>query len=177
MLQELNSQFIRLEEQRNSLLLRLGGIDQHLWFKKPTDRDWSISEIAHHLVLCEQEVLHQIHNRKSYQDNRRNFRDTIGMALVHFAFNYGLRVKVPMKSVVPQGRYAFNDIKEAWKRARRELHDYLSTVNNDCYDEIVFRHPVAGSMNICQTLDLIGLHISHHIRQIDRTERAVSPSP
>jgi hypothetical protein len=40
-------------------------------------------------------------------------------------------------------------------------------------NKLIVRHPIAGSTNVVQTLELIELHFKHHYHQIDRTIRAL----
>jgi hypothetical protein len=198
MLPMIHTRFETLEAQRASLLSRFSGIEPALWISRPAqarkslsaslstlvlrhifavslpEQDtWTLSEIAHHLVLAEREVLRQLHSQTNSRNMRSSLRDRLGAALVGTAFRYGFRVRTPALSVVPRAGLSYEEIRADWDEARSELAAYLTEVTEASRDLLVFRHPVAGSMNIEQTLDLLGHHITHHLRQVARTERAL----
>src|SRR2546430_10744035 len=131
MLSTLQSQFKNLEVQRASLLARFAGVEPNLWMSTPSEGAWSLSEIAHHLVLAEREVLHQAHSQSSYRNTRRNIRDRLGAALVGTAFRYGFRVPVPMPSVIPKTGFSYEEIRPAWDEGRAELADYLARITEE----------------------------------------------
>src|SRR5437016_14288128 len=126
MLSTLQTKFKNLEAQRASLLARLAGVEPGLWMSQPEEGAWSLSEIAHHLVLAEREVLRQFRDQSNHQNARRNFRDRLGAVLVGTAFRYGFRVPVPMRSVIPKTGFSYEEICAAWDEVRAELADYLA---------------------------------------------------
>jgi hypothetical protein len=195
MLPTLQTRFELLEAQRASLQARFAGVEPSLWVSRPAQvrwslsaglsslvlrrmlgvslpaqTAWSLSEIAHHLVVAEREILQQLCSQNTNRNVRRNLRDRLGAMTVGMAFRYGFRVRTPMNSVIPRAGLSYEEISTAWDKTRAELAAYLAEVTEASYDQLVFRHPVAGRMNIEQTLDLIGQHITHHLRQVERTE-------
>ena len=195
MLSTLQTRFEILEAQRARLQARFASVEPNFWVSHPeqagwslsaglsslllrrmlgvslpVQKAWSLSEIAHHLVLGEREVLKQLRSQNNIPNLRRSLRDRLGAATVGMAFRYGFRVRTPMQSVIPRNGLSYEEISAAWDETRADLAAYLSEVAEASYDQLVFRHPVAGWMNIEQTLDLIGQHITHHTRQVERTE-------
>jgi hypothetical protein len=195
MLPTLQARFELLEAQRASLQARFASVEPTLWVSHPeqagwslsaglsslflrrmlgvslpAQRAWSLSQIAHHLVLGEREVLQQLRSQNNLPNLRRSLRDRLGAATVGMAFRYGFRVRTPMQSVIPRNGLSYEEISVAWDETRAKLAAYLSEVIEASYDRLVFRHPVAGWMNIEQTLDLMRQHITHHMRQVERTE-------
>jgi hypothetical protein len=197
MLPKLQAQFEKIEVQRIKLLKRLANVDGHLWKVSPSPSghqqpisvlgrlqarlwklpqvvgDWSFCEIIHHLVLAEKEMLRQIR----YQDVARqepNLRDWLGATAVRMAFQYGWRVRVPLASVVPEASLCYEETCAAWDKVRVELAAYLAEVTPQSCNKPIVRHPVAGRLNIEQTLDLlIYHHVNHHLRQVANNEKAL----
>jgi len=171
MLATLQSRFEQLKIQKEAVTRRFAGVETRYWTAAPGPGEWSLSEIANHLVLVEQEVIRQLRERSTFARRRRGLREHLGSAAVHIAFRYGFRVKVPLRSVVPVAGLAQDQIFEAWSAVRDELELCLEQISEDSLDDFVCRHPIAGKLNIKKTLDLIERHITHHLRQIERTEK------
>jgi hypothetical protein len=173
MLPKLARHFQGLEKSKAALLERLSALNDEVLYRKLSESIWSLAEIAQHLVLVEEEVLRQFRAGTPTDRRRRTLRDRGGLMMVNFVFRKGIRVKAPMRSVVPVSESSMDEICRRWNEVRLNLNAHLDSLWQDDLDRLVFHHPVAGRMNVEQTLELLELHFSHHLRQIARTERAI----
>lgn len=165
MLADLREHFDALEVSRAALLNRLTGVDPTQWAQAPRAGSWSLSEIAQHLVLAEEEVLRQLRNPEAGFARRQTLRDFLGRTLVGWIFRRGIPVKTPMHTLVPAPGRPLEEIRHNWERLRSELASYLATLQEGDRNRIVFLHPVAGRTTIVQTLELIRMHFENHVRQ------------
>jgi hypothetical protein len=126
-------------------------------------------------MLAEQEALRQFKKESFHRTERQGLRDWIGRAMVAFVFRKGIRVKVPLplRHVIPVRQQSFEEVWQGWDELRSELAAYLNGLREEDLTRIVCRHPVAGRLNVIQTLDLLESHLNHHQRQVERTEKAV----
>lgn len=155
--------FESLERMRTELIKRLSDLDSDTLEYRPAADAWSALHVAQHLMLCDAEVLRQLRQAR-YE--RRTLRDRLGCLLVNFVLRKGFRVKAPMASVVPDSPMSLNEIRNRWDAIRVEMAALLQRLP-DC-DTLIFRHPIAGVMNITQTLELIEVHFRHHYPQLER---------
>lgn len=170
MLPDLQKQFDELELTREQLISRLASVDSAAWVSSPRPGAWSLAEIAHHLMLCEEEVMRQIRHPEPDFARPLTLRDAAGRVMVTTVFRWGIRVKTPMRSVEPTPGASLNEIRDRWDSVRSELAAYLSELQAPDCARVVFRHPVAGRMTLGQTLRLLRDHFQHHVRQMLRTE-------
>ena len=83
-------------------------------------------------------------------------------------------MKAPFRSVIPDSAKSLQEIRTSWNEVRSVLRAHLDSIQPDGLEALLFRHPVAGRMNVRQTLKLLELHFKHHLRQVDRTESLVT---
>ncbi|TMB93800.1 MAG: DinB family protein [Chloroflexi bacterium] len=174
---DLRERFDALEASRVALLNRLAGLDPRRWVQAPRPGSWSLGEIAHHLVLAEEEVLRQLREPEADFGRRQTLRDRFGRALVGWIFRRGIHVKTPMRSMVPTPGRSLEEIRHAWGSVRSELASYLTTLHEGERTRVIFRHPVAGRMSIMQTLELIRAHFDDYLRQVAQTIDALADTP
>jgi len=58
-----------------------------------------------------------------------------------------------------------------WDRSRKEFRDYLGDFDSDKLQYFIFKHPIAGKLNILQALEFINYHMIHHQKQIERIKK------
>ena len=173
MLSSLEQSFKALEASKSALLNRLSGLSADCINQRPNPGAWSLAEIAQHLMLVEEEALRQFKAATPTND-RQTIRDRAGRLMVHFVFRRGIRVKAPFRSVIPDSAKSLQEIRTSWNEVRSVLRAHLDSIQPDGLEALLFRHPVAGRMNVRQTLKLLELHFKHHLRQVDRTESLVT---
>lgn len=173
MLPSLQERFERLESQRRRIIVHFAEIPASFWVTPPSRGAWPLASIAHHLLLVEEDAMEQIRSTEIRQDARRSLRERFGKVAVGLVLRHGFRVPIPPRRLVPSPRFTFKEIWSSWDSVREELADYLEEVDEESLGRMIYMHPVSGRMSIETLLDFIGSHISHHMRQVARTERAL----
>ncbi len=166
------TRFAALERRRQALLGELETLGDAASSFRPALGTWSILEVVHHLVLVEQGILRAAHDGPGQPRRRRNLRERIGYAGVWLVFKLGLRVKIPTSRVRPQPGLPLSRLKREWADARTSLEVYLDSTPASKLSETMFRHPIAGPMNVEQSLLFVTRHFDHHRRQISRIRRS-----
>lgn len=78
-----------------------------------------------------------------------------------------LKFKAP--KVVAENTHVYQtaeQLKEAWDKGRSELKDVLARFQDDQLKRRVYKHPIAGMLNIQQALQFFWEHIHHHTPQV-----------
>ncbi len=79
-----------------------------------------------------------------------------------------IEVDVPHESMEPHCRVALTDLLRQWDDIRKTLPGLLAGIKKENKDDMVYRHPYAGPLDISETLHSFEVHFDNHMRQIDR---------
>ncbi len=173
MLPGLNDPFGRLEARRTALLLELGALTPLQLAFRPSPDAWSPTEVAHHLSLVDARTTRVLTERRVSGVTRRRARDVLVRApLLRLYFAIGWRAKMPVKGVAPDPTVPLERTAAQWAETRRTLAAYLDAMDEDACRAIVYRHPIAGFMDIVETLHFLSRHHDHHLRQVARIRAA-----
>jgi hypothetical protein len=79
-----------------------------------------------------------------------------------------IEVDVPHESMEPHGRLTLDELLKQWNGIREKLQGLLAEIPAGNLDDLVYRHPYGGPLDISETLHFIEVHFDNHIRHIDR---------
>lgn len=138
---------------------------------KPSDSQWSIHQVLAHLIAAEKLSV-------SYLEKKLNgieeVRDTwlwedLKMLLLKISQRLPLKFKAPKKVVESTPTYpSFHSLEEDWIKTREALKAQLLRIKDDQVKRKIFKHVVAGKLNILHALDFLAEHVNHHRPQLDR---------
>ena len=118
MLPELSERLDRLDRVQREYLGRVRSWTGPQRRFRPSAHAWSMLDVTEHLVLAEEKSLLGI-----LKGPRPGTRVTpvaqIRMAAVRLVLASGLRVKVPVPTVVPEGGTSLDELEARWEAARR----------------------------------------------------------
>ena len=60
------------------------------------------------------------------------------------------------------------DLVQRWNAEREKLRTFLEEIKDEDLHKLVYKHPVAGRLNVLQALDFMIEHFHHHLPQINR---------
>lgn len=60
------------------------------------------------------------------------------------------------------------DLSQRWNAERGKLRKFLEEIKDEDLYKLVYKHPVAGRLNVLQALDFMIEHFHHHLPQINR---------
>ena len=171
MLAELGDRLVVLERTRDAFLegVRSGSDSQRRF--RPGEGAWSMLDVTEHLVLAEEKSLLGI-----LKGPRPGTRVTpvaqVRMAAVRLVLASSLRVKVPVPTVVPEGKASLDELEARWKAAHRGVAGALEPITIVDAGAARFRHPLAGWVTAREGLGFLVGHIRHHAVQLTRIRRA-----
>lgn len=163
---DLRPAYDALEQQKNDLLAEIATLTPAQRSFRPDPGSWSILQVADHLARSEKEVLAIL--RKGLPENRkhRTLKDRIAYFAVLGLMASPIRVKAPIKAILPPDDLELEGVTADWDAIRDELAEELAKI--DDLTSPIIAHPIAGPAAPRQTLKFLGAHIGHHERQVRR---------
>ena len=168
MLANIQTKYESLIKKREDLLQQLDSLPSEvLSFKAGPDK-WSIVEVIEHLVIVEEDFSKQLSANVPASTLDPNSRTPDKYQTVIKVMMRDIPVDVPDESIEPHGRLTLDELLNRWEDIRKKLQGLLAEINADNKDDLVYRHPYGGPLDIAETLHFIDVHFDNHMRHIDR---------
>ena len=162
MLTDLQRQFDRLEDARQTLIRKVRELDAHTLHHKAAPERWSILEDIQHLVIAEQKTALRIGAQAGAGEKNPEM-----LAMVLQVLDQDMVVDVPDPEMVPDGHAGIDDLIRDWDQARKDLRRFLSACGPNDLEIAVSHHVIAGSLTVVELLRLLDAHFHHHRRRIE----------
>jgi uncharacterized damage-inducible protein DinB len=165
-----------LEQQKADVLADVSAWSVARLGYRPAPAAWSAVEVLDHIVRVEREIL-DVAQRGVVNPHRRGLRDRVGVAFIDWLFRSDRRVRVPtsVPEVLPTPDADLGTVRREWDAVRHDLASFLAPLTDHQLSDGVFRHPVAGWMNVPQMLRFFWVHTHHHGFQLARLRAASEP--
>jgi hypothetical protein len=159
----MNRSLKRLDSVHRQLIEIVSPLEPELYSQRPTDDEWSVAEIVHHLFLVEDRVIKELERAIAREPQRVGFfRRLIPTSIVSVRL---IRVKAP-KAMNPLEAPAKALAIENYNRARNSLKNLCATHGQDRFRKLVFKHPFLGDIDGVATISFVGYHERRHYKQI-----------
>jgi uncharacterized damage-inducible protein DinB len=161
--------FDSLEAQRSKLLGLITNLTHEELHAHPKGK-WSIAQVVSHLIASE-------HLSVKYLNKK--------MLGIHEVPNTGLIEEIKMIALIVSQRTPFikfkapkvlaenthvyqtaEQLKEAWDKNRIDLKEVIARFQDDQIKRKIYKHPIAGMLNVKQALQFFREHINHHTPQV-----------
>jgi hypothetical protein len=148
-----NLQFEKLEATRQQLLHQLAALDDSVLYHRPADHKWSILQIIFHLNDSESSSVKYIakKSRGGISVPKSNFITSVRSSLLSTALQY-LKWKKPAVLPDPPENLNAKEMMKSWDETRVHLRQLLEQLPEDMHGREIFRHPIAGRMNMRHAL-------------------------
>lgn len=153
----------RLDSIHSKLLNTIVSIDDPLFSRSPSETEWSVAEILHHLCLVERRVVKEL--EKELAGPPRKLPALRRLVPTSIVASRLVRVKAP-KAMNPVDPPAKNEIIENYNAARTKLKELCVTHGQQRLKQVVFKHPFLGEINGTATVSFVGYHEIRHFKQI-----------
>jgi len=167
----------KLEELFNDLELQRTNL-QHLVrdlsdeeLNKHLAGKWSVAQILSHLIASEQLSVNYL-NKKilGIQTAKKSgVKEDLKMLVLIISQRLPLKFKAPRTIV--ENTHIYGNVKQliaTWDKARIEIREVLEKFQDDQIKLLIFKHPIAGMLNIQQAVRFFKEHITHHTPQIKK---------
>ena len=159
----MNRSLKRLDSVHQKLIEIVSPLEPELYSQRPTDDEWSVAEIVHHLFLVEDRVIQELERALAREPKRVGlFRRLIPTSIVSVRL---IRVKAP-KAMNPLEAPPKTLAIENFNRVRNSLKNLCATHGHDRFRKLVFKHPFLGDIDGVATISFVGYHERRHYKQI-----------
>lgn len=172
---QLQSNFNRLEANRKALFAGLQQYPDDLLNKKPSEHAWSVAEVIGHLLTAEEMSLAYL--KKKVQDTSsakpEGFKQKWRWLLVQIVFTFDIKFKAPDVVTPKMGYTTLAELDKRWTETRSQTAAILNTLSDKELNSQLWKHAVAGKLNLHHMVAFFGVHFNRHKKQIARTLAAV----
>ncbi|MBL0047441.1 MAG: DinB family protein [Bacteroidetes bacterium] len=165
----LQKQFDALEKQRLQLLREVSDCPIELLNKNPQADKWSINQIIQHLILAEELSQKSIKAKLlTGKFESAGMMTHVRTLLLKVFLRSSVKFKAPVAvSKIPEN-LALEELYQKWEQSRRQLNELLESIPQSMLNKYIFKHPVAGKMNLHGGLAFMQEHVRRHAQQIKR---------
>lgn len=159
----MNRALRRLDSIHSKLLDTLVLIDDSVFSRSPSENEWSVAEIVHHLCLVERRVVKEL--EKELANPPRKLPALKRLVPTSIVASRIVRVKAP-KAMNPIDPPAKDEIIENYNAARSKLKELCATHGHQRLKQVIFKHPFLGEIDGRATISFVGYHEIRHFKQI-----------
>lgn len=162
--------FYQTEQQKVNLLKEIDSLNGSQLHHHPPGK-WSLSQLFAHLITSEQLSVQYLKKKILAIEEQPNTGLVEELKMLTLIISQRLPFKFKAPKVVVDNTPAFSnvdEIKTAWNQTRSELKDLLSRFSDQHLKRKIYKHPIAGKLNIVQAMRFFQEHIIHHTPQIKR---------
>lgn len=165
---EHHEKFSSLENIRLRILYHVTPWDDMQFNAKPSDGKWSVGQVIFHLVQVEQFSVSYVNKKIKYPEALKTtgFGTSLRYSLLKFFLHLPVKYKAPVQVAKVPENLNKEELLKQWEDTRKEMALLLDRLPVEMHDKNIFKHLIAGRMNIAQMLDFIHHHINHHLPQI-----------
>jgi hypothetical protein len=167
---EIQNAFQQSEKIRIELGNKMSKFSDAQLNQKPLAGGWSAMQTAYHLITAETFSLGYLQKKIQAKDKVKSagIMHSLRSALLRLFLSLPIKFKAPkIVEQVPDFK-AFTEMKEDWDKTRKGMSDLLETLTDEDVKRELFKHPLAGRMNILQMMDFFNDHLTRHIKQIEK---------
>ncbi|HKR59821.1 MAG TPA: DinB family protein [Pyrinomonadaceae bacterium] len=154
----------RLDTAHEKIVATVLPLSTEVFCQRPSEKEWSVSEILHHLNLVETSVIKEL--EKGLADSPRRFslrRRFVPIAIVGTRV---IKVQSP-KSVVPIDAPEKEKNLANYNDTRSRLKALCATHGRERLQLTVFKHPFLGELSGVAAVSFLGYHEIRHLKQIN----------
>ncbi len=167
--------YIELSDLKEKLLISISENTTEELNTKPSENEWSISQVIEHLIDSETGINKYINFRlKNIAE-----QPTVGLAnflkskVLNNKLQSNKKFKVPAVFSEPEKGADYAQLKEKWDNSRMFLIKTVETYPKEYLNKAVFLHPRAGLLSMNQTLSFFINHLNHHIPQVQNLQSLI----
>jgi hypothetical protein len=165
---KLASVYEHIEKKRTELLTMISRVPEETFYSAPAGK-WSISQIIVHLILAEQLSLQYIKKKSLGIDHAGDTGPIEELKYLMLKISQRLPLKYKAPRILGEGApesAPLSDSIAKWNALRGQLKSFLDTIDSQHLKRKIYKHAVAGRLNILHAIDFFNEHMQHHLPQI-----------
>jgi uncharacterized damage-inducible protein DinB len=167
---KLNQLYSSLETERIQLFDSLKNLSSEK-LNHQAEGKWSINQVIAHLIAAEKMSVLYLTKKLQGIDEAKNTGLVEELKMVALIISQRLPFKFKAPRVVVENTPNSTDLKQLeqeWNAVRIELKALLEKIKDNQIKRKIYKHVIAGKLNIQQALIFFREHIIHHQPQIKR---------
>jgi hypothetical protein len=153
----------RLDSTHEKLTATVAPLSPEIFSQRPSESEWSVSEILHHLRLVEDRVIKELEKGLAAAPQRLSpLRRLVPTAIVGSRV---IKVKAPQAmnpKEAPEKEMSLANYNET----RSRLKSLCATHSRNRLQQTVFTHPFLGKISGVAAVSFLGYHEQRHLKQI-----------
>jgi uncharacterized damage-inducible protein DinB len=172
---KLQTRLSQLEADRKKLFDDLKKHSDTVLNQKPGPEAWSVAEVIAHIMTAEEYSLKYLQKKVTNmaESGNEGLKHKWRWLLVQAVFTFDIKFKSPDIVEPKIGFTSLADLDSRWSATRIETAKILNTLSDAEMNKTLWKHAVAGKMNLHHMVAFFGIHYNRHKKQIDRTLKAV----
>lgn len=163
-----------IESARQQFLATLENINPSQARFKPSAQEWSILEIAEHMVRAEQAgvagMYSVIEEMREGEERWNGISANAGLSIEQIVDKtWQPREQVP-NIAAPQWGGSISYWKARLTHCKQLVEDLVAYLGDLDPEKVVFPHPISGPMNVVQRLEFLRFHMDRHRAQMERVK-------
>ena len=156
------------ETHRQSLLAELAHYPPEVLQRPPAPGAWSVVEVLQHLILAETATLAYMKKKLMgvahvpKTGGSAEFR----MLLLRIFNALPLKIKAPAVIANPPAQVSLEETARQWHALRQQWRAFLESIPENDLRKALFKHPLAGRLNVYHAADFMDWHVIRHEKQI-----------
>lgn len=153
----------RLDSTHERLVATVSPLSAQVFSQRPSENEWSVSEILHHLHLVEQRVIKELEKELASTPHRLGLlRRLVPTAIVASRV---IKVKAP-QSMNPVDAPEKDKSLADFDQTRSKLKALCATCGRERLEQTVFKHPFLGKITGFAAVSFLGYHEQRHLKQM-----------
>ncbi len=162
----------QLETDRKKLMARVELVPEEKFTQQRAPNKWSLAQVLSHIVAAEKGSTGYMKKKSLGIDQLSNSGIVESMKIKLLIASQRLpflKFKAPKIIVdhTPQFHSA-ESISRQWNEVRNDLKMFLEKMDDKNIRKKIYKHPVAGMLDVVQAVTFYREHIIHHSPQINR---------
>ena len=159
----MNRSLKRLDVVHQKLMDTVVPLDSKIFMQRPSEDEWSVGQIVHHLYLVEERVIKDLKRALNAEPGHVGFLRRFMPTFI--VSSRVMKVKAP-KLVNPIEVPAKETAIENYNRARQTLKELCAAHGKERFKQLIFKHPFLGPIDGPATVAFVGYHEHRHFKQI-----------
>lgn len=173
---QISEQFNKLETERTLLFNDLQKYSDDVINKKPSENAWSTAEVIAHLITAEEMSLKYL--SKKIQDTSKakpeGLKNKWRWFLTNVVFTFNIKFKAPEIVEPKLGYQSLVELDSKWSSIRQNTINIINRLSDEELNKDLWKHAIAGKMNLHHMVEFFGIHFNRHKKQIERTIKSVA---
>lgn len=164
--------FNQLDSVRTQLLAAVERLDEKRFNQRPSDAEWSVGEVIHHLYLVEKAVHKQLEEALAKPPRKVGLLKQYLQVPPWIVGLRTIRVRAP-KYVEPLNPPPKKQVLENFKKQRESLKALGQRHGRERLLQTFVKHPIFGDYDGIHAISFVGYHELRHFKQIKETIKKV----